>query len=211
MRRDRTNFSCRLKRASASGYTIVEVMIASTLGLMVLAAGYSFLFFTLRAMSGVSSQSALNQKGASALEFIESRSRLATYMDTSTSGNTLTIGFDDDYTKDSDKDGKTYNDRDHYEQFQFIGSNSTNVLACATNQLIYIPNTNSTAQQVLISGGIRNLPGYKIFSTTNKVITVIRFGIVGSKVSDHYQAIDLQGSAVSLNRLWNTNVINIIP
>jgi Tfp pilus assembly protein PilW len=193
------------------GYTIIEVMIASTLGLMVLAAGYSFLFFTLRAMSGISAQSVMNQKGANALEFIESRARFATYMATSSSGNTLTLGFDDDYTRDSDGDTKPYNDRDHYEQFQFLGSNSTNVLACATNQLVYFSNTNSTTSRVLISGGVRNLPGFKIFSTTNSVITVVRFGIADPKVSDHYQAIDLQGSAVSLNRLWNTNVITIAP
>jgi len=186
-------------------------MIASTLGLMVLAAGYSFLFFTLRAMSGISAQSVMNQKGANALEFIESRARLATYMATSSSGNTLTLGFDDDPTRDTDGDAKTYDDRDHYEQFKFIGTSSTNVLACATNNLIYIPNTNSTYQRVLISGGVRNLPGFKVFSTTNSVITVVRFGIADPKTSDHYQAIDLQGSAVSLNRLWNTNVITIAP
>jgi len=193
------------------GYTIIEVMIASTLGLMVLAAGYSFLFFTLRAMSGISAQSVMNQKGANALEFIESRARLATYMATSSSGNTLTLGFDDDPTRDTDGDAKTYDDRDHYEHFKFIGTSSTNVLACATNNLIYIPNTNSTYQRVLISGGVRNLPGFKVFSTTNSVITVVRFGIADPKTSDHYQAIDLQGSAVSLNRLWNTNVITIAP
>jgi hypothetical protein len=209
MRPRHANFSRRLKCAPA--FTIVEVMIASTLGLMVVAAGYSFLYFTLRAMSGVSAQSVLNQKGAGALEFIESRTRFATYMATSTSGNTLTLGIDEDYTKDSDNDGKAYNDRDHYEQFQFIGSNSTNVLACATNRLIYIPNTNSTTQRVLISGGVRNLPGFKIFSTTNTVITVVRFGLADPTISDHYQAVDLQGSAVSLNRLWITNVITIAP
>lgn len=209
MRPGCTNILRRLQRAG--GYTIIEVMIASTLGLTVLAAGYSFLYFTLRAMSGVSAQSVMNQKGAGALEYIQSRARFATYMSTSSSGNTLTLGFDDNYNVDSDGDTKTYNDRDHYEQFKFIGTSSTNVLACATNQLVYIPNTNSTYQRVLISGGVRNLPGFKVFSTTNTVITVIRFGIADPKASDHYQAIDLQGSAVSLNRLWNTNVITIAP
>jgi hypothetical protein len=202
------SFPC-LKRSRA--YTIVEVMIASSLGLLVLAGAYSFLFFTLRAMSGVSAQSVMNQKGANALEMIQSRTRFATFMATSSSGDTLTLGFDDNYNVDSDGDGKTYNDRNHYEQFKFIGVSSTNVLACATNQLVYIPNTNSTYQRVLISGGVRILPGFKVFSTTNTVISVIRFGIADPKTLDQYQAIDLQGSAVSLNRLWNTNVITIAP
>jgi Tfp pilus assembly protein PilW len=198
-----------IKRSAA--FTIIEVMVASAIGVMVVAAGYSFLFFTLRAMHGISAQSVLNQKGANALEFIESRARFATYMVTNPSGNTLTLGFDDNYGADSDGDGKTYDDRDHYEQFKFIGINSTNIVTCATNQLIYIPNTNSTSQRVLISGGVRNLPGFKVFSTTNTVITVVRFGVADSYQLDHYQAIDLQGSAVSLNRLYNTNVINILP
>jgi Tfp pilus assembly protein PilW len=209
MRSCHTSISRRLKRRAA--FTLMEVLVTSSLGLMVVAAGYSFLYFTTRAMSGISAQSVLNQKGASALEFIETRARFATYMATSSSGNTLTLGFDDDYNVDSDGDGKTYNDRNHYEQFKFVGNNSTNVLACASNQLVYISNTNSTAQRVLISSGVRNLPGFKIFSTTNSVITITRFGIADRNANDHYQAIDLQGSAVSLNRLWNTNVISIIP
>jgi len=204
-----TNILRRIKRTR--GYTIVEVMIASTLGLMVLAAGYSFLYFTLRAMSGVSAQSVMNQKGAGALEYIQSRARFATYMSTSASGNTLTLGFDDNYNVDSDGDGKTYDDKNHYEQFKFIGTNSTNVLACATNQLVYIPNTNSSYQRVLISSGVRNLPGFKVFSTANTVITVIRFGIADPKASDHYQAVDMQGSAVSLNRPLTKSVITIAP
>lgn len=193
----------------AAGYTIIELMIAATIGLMVVAGGYSFLYFALRAMSGVSAQAVLNEKGGNAIEFIQKRARLATYMATSSSGNTLTLGFDDNYSVDSDGDNKAYDDRDHYEQFHFVGTNSTNALACASNQLVYIPNTNSTYQRVLISSGVRNLPGFKIFSTTNTVITVVRFGLADPNQNDHYQAIDLQGSAVSLNRLWNTNIIII--
>jgi prepilin-type N-terminal cleavage/methylation domain-containing protein len=195
-----------------AGFTLVELMVASAIALMVLAAGYSFLSFALKAMAGASAQTVLNNKGGTAIEFIEARARFATYMATSTSGNTLTLGFDDNYNVDSDGNGKTYDDRDHYEQFKFQGTNSTNVLACAGNQLIYIPNTNSATSRVLISGGVRNLPGFKIFSTTNQVITVIRFGIADPNLNnDHYQAIDLQGSAVSLNRPWTNNIITIAP
>src|SRR6185437_8062710 len=112
-----------------------------------LAAAYSFLYFTLRAISGISAQTVMNQKGAGALALIESRSRLATSMSADSAGNTLTMRFDDKYNADSDGDGKAYDDRDHYEQFKFIGTNPTNVLACASNQLVYISNTNSTAQR----------------------------------------------------------------
>jgi Tfp pilus assembly protein PilW len=199
------------RSAASTGYSLVEVLIASALGLLVLAGGYAFLFFALRAMAGVSTQTVLNQKGGNAIEFIQSRVRFATTNFASSSGNTLTLGFDNDCTRDSDGDGRPYDDRDRFEQFKFIGNNSTNIADCATNLLVYISNTNSGTQQILISGGVRNLPGYKVFFVTNNVIVLVRFGIVDPKASDHYQAIDLQASAISLNRFWNTNVINIMP
>jgi hypothetical protein len=194
-----------------AGFTLAELVIASGIGMMVVAGGLSFLFYAGRATAGVSAQTVLNQRGGNAIEFIQSRVRFATFISASSSGNTLTLGFDDNYNADSDGDGKTYNDRDHYEQFNFVGINSTNITDCASNQLIYLANTNSSTQRILIPAGVRNLPGYKIFSLNNSVITIIRFGIADSYSGDHYQAIDLQGTGVSLNRLWNTNVITIIP
>jgi Tfp pilus assembly protein PilW len=207
------HFGTRRERHSPAraGHTIIEVLIAASVGLMVIAGAYSFLFFALRAMAGISSQTVLNQKGGNAIEFIQKRIRFATTNFVSTSGNTLTFGIDDNPTVDFDGDGKAYNDRNHYEQFKFVGINSTNITDCATNQLVYIPNTNSTTRQILISAGVRNLPGYKIFSAPNASLVIIRFGIADPSASDHYQAIDLQGTGVSLNRFWNTNVIGIYP
>jgi hypothetical protein len=197
---------------AGAGYTIMELMLAASISLLVLGAAYSFLFFALRALAGVSSQTVLNQKAGNALGFIQKRVRFATYLSADNSGNILTLGFDDDCSVDLDGDGKTYDDKNHYEQFKFVGINSTNVSDCATNQLVYISNTNTSGPQVLIAAGVRNLPGYKVFSITNNVITIIRFGVADPKTfRDHYQAIDLQGSSVSLNRPWTTNVIAIIP
>ena len=166
---------------------------------------------TILSISAITVQSTINQQAGNAIEFIQMNARLATSISNDTSGNILTLGFDDNFATDSNGDGKTYNDRDHYGRFQFLGVNSTNSAACATNRLIYFPNINSTNKQVLISSGLRNLPGYKIFTVTNNNTVIIRFGMVDPQARDHYQAIEIQGTAVSLNRPATTNFISILP
>jgi pilin/secretion family protein with methylation motif len=197
-----------------NGFTIVETVIASAIGVMVIGAAYLFLWFSLRAMAGVSSQTVLNQKGGNAIELIQARVRFATTNHVSSTGNTLTLGFDDDPNTDSDSNGRAYDDRNHFEQFKFIGVNSTNALDCVSNQLVYIANTNSTTQRVLISSGVRNLPGYKIFSIPTNIsssVVIIRFDVSDTTPSSHFHAVDMQGTAISLNRYWNTNNISIYP
>jgi hypothetical protein len=81
----------------------------------------------------------------------------------------------------------------------------------STNSLIYIPNKGGTNQQVLISAGVRNLPGFNIFSILNTSMVVIRFGVTDGYVRDHYQSIDIQATAVPLNRTAAVNFISILP
>jgi Tfp pilus assembly protein PilW len=195
---------------SGSAFTLVEIMIASSIGLLVTAGAVMFFQFAGTAMSGATSQSLLNQRAGNAIEFIQNRAQLATFASNDASGNTLTLAFDDDPTADSNGDGKSYNDRDHFEQFKFIGTNgSTN--SASTNMLIYIPNTATTNQQVVIPAGVHNLPGYGIFAVTNGLMIVIRFGVVDGYARDHYQSVDIQGTAVPLNRAYNASVVSILP
>lgn len=200
-----------------SGFTLAELMIGSSIGMLVAIGAMSFLYFSGRAASGVTAQTVINARAGNTIEFLQNHIRYATTNFTDTAGNTLTLGFDDDYTKDSSGDGKVYNDVDHYEQFKFNGVNSTNSAACASNSLVYLvyKTTNTTqtptSTRTLIPTGVRNLPGSKIFSLTNSTIVIIRFGIADSYAGDSYQAIDIQGTGVSLNRLWQTNVMAIIP
>jgi hypothetical protein len=98
---------------------------------------------------------------------------------------------------------------DHFERFQFIGSNGTNNYA--GNKLIYIADISKSNQVVLIPTGVRNLPGYPIFTVTNSATTIIRFGIVDGYGRDHFQSIDIQSMAVPLNRPKATNIIATFP
>jgi Tfp pilus assembly protein PilW len=183
-------------------------MVAGSISLLVMAGAMSFLWFSGLGISGVTAQAMANQRAGNAIEFIQSRARLAVSVDASS--NVLTLAFDDDPTIDSNSDGIAYNDRDHFERFQFVGVNGTATTA-NTNKLIYIPNTAGTNQRVLIPAGIRNLPGYGIFTLANGTTTIIRFGVVDGYGPDHFQSIDIQGTAVPLNRPPATNVIEILP
>jgi hypothetical protein len=197
-----------LSRAAA--FSLMEVMIASSIGLLVMGGAMFFIKCAGLSLSGITGQTLLNNRAGYAIEFIQRRAQFATSISNSVSGNVLTLSFDDDYTVDSDGDGKAYNDKDHYEQFQFIGVNgSTNTTT--TNQLIYIPNTAQTNQQVLIGSGVHNLPSFNIFNVTNGATAIIRFGLVDGYTRDNYQSIDIQATAVPLNRQTTTNIIAVIP
>jgi Tfp pilus assembly protein PilW len=194
--------------AARSAFTLVEVMIAVSLALLVMGAVMTFLQFGGTYLSGITAQSVINQQAGNAIEFIQSRTRLATSVSTDSSGNVLTLSFDDDPTVDSDSDGKAYNDKDHFEQFKFLGVNGS---AVSTNSLVYIPNTAAANKQVLIPAGVRSLPGYNIFSVANQASVIIRLSIADAYIGDHFQGIDIQGTAVPLNRPATTNFVGIIP
>ena len=111
----------------AAAFSLMEVMIASSVGLLVMAGAMFFIKCAGLSLSGITGQTLLNQRAGNAIEFIQQRAQFATSISNSASGNVLTLSFDDNYLVDSDGDGKKYNDQDHYEQFQFIGVNgSTN-------------------------------------------------------------------------------------
>jgi type II secretory pathway pseudopilin PulG len=191
-------------------FTLIEIMVASSVCVLLAAGAMSFLWFSGLGMSGVTAQALTNQRAGNAIEFIQSRARFAVSVSNDSSGNVLTLGFDDDPATDSDHDGKPYNDKNHYEQFQFIGVNGSRTNS-STNSLIYIPNSTNSARQVLIAAGVRNLPNYQIFTVTNLATTIVRFGVVDGYGLDHFQSIDIQGTAVPLNRAQATNIIAILP
>ncbi|HZQ46937.1 MAG TPA: hypothetical protein VFC07_08000 [Verrucomicrobiae bacterium] len=195
----------RSRRAARSGFTLMETMIAATLALLVIMATMDFLGVALRALSGTTAQSVLNGQAGNTIEKIQSRVRLATLVSNNASGTVLTMGFDDNPLVDSNGDGVAWNDQDHYEQFQIRTSNGT-------NSLIYIPNTASTNNYVvLVKSGIRALPGWQYFTVTNLSTALIRFSILDTYTNDYYQSVEIQGAAVSLNRKSVTNSVSILP
>jgi Tfp pilus assembly protein PilW len=200
------------RRAAVAAFSLLELLVAGAIGTLIAAGAMSFIYFAGITYSGATAQSLINQRAGHALDFINSRVRLATSISNSASGNTLTLSIDDDPTTDSGTDGVAYNDKDHYERFKFIGVNgSTNT--ASTNMLVYIPNINSSYQQVLIPSGVRNLPNWNIFAVTNSgTAVVIHFGVLDNYARDRYQGIDIQATAIPLNHANVTNlVIGVLP
>ena len=195
-------------RAGRSAFTLVEVLVSLTLGLLLMALSMNFFCAALRSLSSSNAQGIINNQGAYALALIQSRVRLATLVSNNVSGTTLTLGFDDNPLVDSNGDGIPYNDQDHYERFQIQNIGTTNAI---TNALFYYPDITVTNHRVLISAGVTNLPGWKSFTVTNSATVLIRLNIVDPYSCDHYQSLDLQGAAVSLNRAVATNSVSILP
>ena len=205
-----SNEPIRARARGTAAFTLIELMVASAISVMVMAGAMTFLWFSGLGVSGVAAQAVCNQQAGNAVEFIQTHARLAVCVSNDSSGNALTFGFDDNPATDDNGDTITYNDKNHYERFQFIGVNGS-ATNSATNRLVYIPNIARTNQRTLIPAGVRNLPGYKIFTVTNGFITIVRFGIVDGYKRNRYQSIDIQATAVPLNRPTTTNIIGILP
>lgn len=198
-------------RVGQSAFTLVELVAATAAASLVIGSALVFMSFARVSVSGITAQTIVGNKAGYGIEFIQSRIRLATSVTVDATGNTLTLGFDDNYQVDSDGDGIAYNDKDHYETFQFSGANGTDAATAATNRLIYTPKVGSPGNKIILPFGVRNLPGYNIFMVPSPNTAVIRFGMVDPNARDRFQSIDIQAVAVSLNRPTSSNVISILP
>ena len=185
-------------RRGSRGLTIIEFSIATTIALIVFAGMFVFVSMASRSMQGVTMQNDVNQAASHGAEFILERVRVANTLATASSGNTLTLSFDDNPDVDSDGDGKTYNDRDHYEQFTFSnvdGSDSTT----DDNKITYMANVSTAASVNLVAGRVRKLPSTPIFTITNTSRVLVNFGLVDSYTNDFFQALEIKTSAVRRN------------
>lgn len=191
--------SKRSRRAASAAFTLMELMVSASVGLMIAAGVMVFAQFAGLSLSGITAQSNLALEAGNTLEFIQGRVRLATSVWTDVPGNILTLGFDDDPAVDSDGDGIPWDDSDHFEEFQFVGVNgSTNKVS--SNSLVYVPVVGSAGRRTLIPAGVHNLPGTNIFSVTYPAKVAIRFGVVDGYDRAGYHSIDVQGIAIPLNR-----------
>jgi len=205
-----SNKAMRRRSAGQSAYTFVELLVASACGSLVAASAMVFMNFARVSITGTASQAMVSDSAGQAIAFMQTRIRYATSVAVDAPGNTLTLGFDDDYTVDSDGDGVTYNDKDHYETFKFTGTNGTSAATSASNRLTYTPKAGANSS-VLVRFGVRNLPGYNIFSVANSTTVLMRFGVVDPNARDRFQSIDIQATGVPLNRPASSNVISIGP
>lgn len=203
--------SVAASRLGQRAFSLAELLVASLISMMVVAGLMGFLYYSARSISGVVSQTQINQQAWAAAQLIFDRVRVATSVSNDISGNILTIGIDDDPNSDLDRDGKPYNDKGHYEQFRF-DSGDGNDLTSTNNSLFYMADTAAPGNtRRLITGGLRKLPSQKFFMITNQTTVLINYALVDAFSSDQRQAMDVQLIAVPRNRPASTNLITILP
>ena len=208
---NKSRFFGRTRFSNRSAFTLIELLVASSAAAVVIAGALAFVNFVRISITGVSSQMMITNSAGNAIAFMRSRIRVASSTTVDANGNTLTLGFDDNFSADSDGDGSFYNDKDHYETFAFVGTNGTGLTTSVSTRLVYTPKVGVAGNSTLIPSGVRNLPSRKIFAVSSPGVVVIRFGVVDTKVRDRYQSIDIQATGVSLNRPASKSVISIIP
>jgi prepilin-type N-terminal cleavage/methylation domain-containing protein len=197
--------------AKRRAFTLVEVLVASSVAGVAIVGTLLFTRFVRISITGVTSQMMVSNAAGNAMATLRSRIRVSTSTTVDATGNTLTLGFDDNNAVDSDGDGSFYNDKDHYETFVFSGTNSTNWATASSNRIIYTPRVGVARTSTLISSGVRNLPNQKIFAVPYPGVVVIRFGVVDVGARDRFQSIDVQATGLSLNRPASNTVISILP
>ena len=195
---------------ASPAFTLTELIVASAISLLVMSGVIVFMDLAGKSLSSATAQTFLNQEAGSAMGFILGRVRVATSITNDASGNTLTLGFDDDFTVDKDHDGKAYNDQDHFEQFQFRNGDGKDDTT-ADNSLVYIPRVGTAQTRILVPSGIRKLPNRQVFTITNRTTVLINLGLADGYSRDWNQSVDLQLAAVPRNRPTITNVVSILP
>ena len=186
-------------------FTMAEMLVALSLFMLVAALSMNFFCLSGKELSGTSTQCQLNGEAGFGIEKIQDAVRLATYLYSDPSGNTLTLAHDTNVLVDSDGDGFPYNDKDVYSRFQVqnIGTSAN-----PTNAILYWPDITQSNQTVLVKYGVRNLPGWNVFTVTNYNTVLVKYGLMDNYSGDFYQAVEIQGAAVARNRQSITNTIN---
>jgi len=184
---------------STAGFTIMEFLVVT--GLVVLVVGVLAVVgeSTGRTLLSLTSQASHNQTAGNGAEFMISRIRLANSVTNDASGNTITLGFDDDPDVDSDGDGIKWNDQNHFEQFQFVDTDG-NLSTLDDNKINYKANTNQSTATVVVPSSTRKLSGGAIFSLTNSTTVLINFGLLTTNASAFSQAVEIRTKAVLRNR-----------
>ena len=185
-------------RRRQQAFTIVEFIFAAGISGIVLAGMVIFVAMASRSLQGITTQNTVNQDASHASEYMLERIRLANTLAVSGGGNTLTLTFDDDPDTDSNGDTKTYNDRDHTEQFQFTNVDGSDTTT-DDNKITYNAYTATGTAVNLVPNRVRKLPSTAVFTITNSTQVLVNFGLVDSYSNDLFQALEIKTSAVRRN------------
>lgn len=185
---------------AATAFTIIEVMVSTTIVAIVIGAVVAFTTAVSRSVTNISNQTQIPTDTASSMSMLAQRIRLANFAAVDTNGNTLTLAFDDDLNTDSNTNGNKFDDRNHYESFQFHNTDGSDTTT-KDNRFIYKPNTNLTNQIILLTGGVRKLPGTNVFSLQQTGVVVnVNLGVLDKADGQRSQTIEIRTTIFRRNR-----------
>ena len=187
-------------------FSMIEAMVAFGVIGFVVAAMVVFTEMSTRTLASVNQQTLSNQKAGQFSAYLTQRVRAANFMTNNAVATEILLSFDDNTAVDSDSDGNSFNDRDHYELFSF-NDGDDDPATYADNQLLYRPNTNQSIVIELVKSGVKYLPGTNLFvmadhpaGTTNGYRTVhMNIGFYSEEGGNRTQTIELKTSAFRRN------------
>ena len=181
-----------------AAFTIVEVVIS--LGLVVVLVGMlvGLSEGTGRTIVSITNQTTENQAVGNGIEFIMARIRLANTASNDATGNVLTLSFDDNPYVDSNGDGLTWNDKDHYEQFIYK-TTDTNWSTLDDNYICYKANVNTASTNIIVPSSVRKLSSTTVFAVSNTTVW-INFGLLTTNSTPLSQAIEIRTKVTMRNK-----------
>jgi len=187
------------RRLATAGFTVMEFVITTALTLMAVGALLILSTGMGKSIVSITSQATYNQNAGNGIEFIVDRIQLANFASNSASGNRLTLSFDEDPDTDSNGDGITWNDQDHFEEFIYK-STGTNWDSANDNFIGYKTNRNVAWTNIVVPSTVRKLSGQNIFFVSNNTVW-INFGLLTTNQSPFSQAVEIRTKAVFRNKL----------
>ena len=194
------------RATGTAAFSFIEMLIGLSIVGFAVAAMTVFAEVAMRSLASVNQQALANQKVGQLSTFLTQRVRAANFMTNNPAQTEILLAFDDDTSTDSDSDENAYNDRDHYELIAFQDLDG-NPLTLTDNSIIYRPNTNLSPVVVVVSGGVKYLPGTNLFvmtdlpaGSTNGFRSVhVNLGFYYEEGGNRTQTIELRTSAFRRN------------
>ncbi len=141
-------------KSRVAGFTLVELMIASSIAVLAGLALVSLIKFSGYSMLDITQQTELNNAASKTTFQIIRRIRYSHTLQISNDGNTLTLSFDDDPEADADGDGDFYNDTDHQELFKYAPADTAYNSINVAGQSISLLTTSNSAPRTLLTDAL---------------------------------------------------------
>lgn len=183
-----------------SAFTMIELLIVSTILVVVLSAMMVFTELTAKSALGITTQATINQQAGYTAQYLQERASLSVGMSNSADGTQLWFAFDADPDVDSDGDGASYNDTNRWEYCKLLDLDN-DINTFGDNSLVYCPDATPDDPQefALVDEGVRQLPGTNLFNVWDTKKVAINIGVLDPYVFDQTQIVEIKTVGLSRN------------